>query len=41
MAYALTPYTFTINRTKKPFNPILGETFEYISEEKNFKFICE
>jgi oxysterol-binding protein 1 len=41
MAFALTPYASTINRLKKPFNPLLGETFELINEEKKFKFIAE
>ena len=26
------------DRTKKPFNPLLGEIYEIISEEKNFRF---
>ncbi len=41
MAFALTPYASTLNRLKKPFNPILGETYEYISEDKKFNFIAE
>jgi oxysterol-binding protein 1 len=28
MAFAVSSYSSTINRVKKPFNPILGETFE-------------
>jgi len=28
-------------RTKKPFNPLLGETFEYVPEHKRWKFIAE
>eukprot|EP01100_Stratorugosa_tubuloviscum_P004350 TRINITY_DN2083_c2_g1_i1.p1 TRINITY_DN2083_c2_g1~~TRINITY_DN2083_c2_g1_i1.p1 ORF type:complete len:465 (-),score=250.66 TRINITY_DN2083_c2_g1_i1:84-1478(-) len=28
-------------RTGKPFNPILGETFEYVSKDYDFKFIAE
>lgn len=27
-AYAITAYSTTGNRTTKPFNPILGETYE-------------
>lgn len=27
--------------TGKPFNPLLGETYEYIDTEKKFKFISE
>ncbi|EGG17470.1 oxysterol binding family protein [Cavenderia fasciculata] len=28
-------------RTAKPFNPLLGETFEYIPKEGNYRTICE
>jgi len=28
-------------RTKKPFNPILGETFEFISKDKGWKYFAE
>ena len=35
--YALNPYS--INRLKKPFNPLLGETFEYC--ENGIRFIAE
>jgi len=28
-------------RCRKPFLPILGETYEYIDEEHGFKSICE
>jgi len=24
------------DRTKKPFNPILGETYEYVTEKRRF-----
>lgn len=41
VAFAFSPYSATTNRTKKPFNPILGETFEYLDEERNFKFLSE
>lgn len=29
------------NRTVKPFNPTLGETFEYVAPDNNFKCLCE
>lgn len=41
IAFAFSPYSSTANRLKKPFNPILGETFEFVNEEKGFKFISE
>lgn len=31
----------TAVRTKKPFNPLLGETFEIVSEKHGFKFLAE
>ncbi|KAJ3382416.1 hypothetical protein HDU92_004776 [Lobulomyces angularis] len=41
-AFAVSGYASTINRAgRKPFNPLLGETFEYIREDKGFKFISE
>lgn len=39
MAFAVSSYSSTIDRIKKPFNPLLGETFEY--QCKNFRFIAE
>ena len=39
MALGMSPYTNTIGRTSKPFNPILGETFELITQD--YKFISE
>jgi len=38
-AYLVTPYG-CVERTYKPFNPILGETFEY-SEEDKYRFFAE
>jgi len=29
------------SRTKKPFNPLLGETFEFVSPDKRWKFFAE
>jgi oxysterol-binding protein 1 len=41
MAFAITPYSSSINRSKKPFNPMLGETFEYHDKKKNLYYISE
>ncbi|EGR30773.1 oxysterol-binding protein, putative [Ichthyophthirius multifiliis] len=41
MGFAASVYAGTINRTKKPFNPLLGETFEYVDDLKGYKFISE
>ena len=41
-AFAVSSYAGTQHRAgSKPFNPILGETFECIREDKGFKFIAE
>lgn len=39
VSFMISQYSSTLNRTKKPFNPILGETFEYATH--NYKFISE
>ena len=43
MAYVITfmiaQYSSIVNRIKKPFNPILGETYEYVTH--NYKFFSE
>jgi len=39
VAFNIAQYSGTVNRTKKPFNPILGETFEYCT--KGYKFFTE
>ena len=40
--YIIIAYACTIHRAvKKPFNPLLGETYENIREDKGFKFIAE
>lgn len=41
MAFALSGFAGTINRVKKPFNPLLGETYEFVDNKKGFKFISE
>ncbi|KAI6647126.1 Oxysterol-binding protein-related protein 6-like isoform X2 [Oopsacas minuta] len=41
-AFALSPYSTSYYRAgQKVFNPVLGETYELIDEEHNFKFIAE
>jgi hypothetical protein len=41
-AFAVSGYASTVNRAgRKPFNPLLGETYEHIRPEKGFRFISE
>ncbi|KAI8847178.1 Oxysterol-binding protein [Chytridium lagenaria] len=40
-AYAMSNYSSTVGRTTKPFNPLLGETFEYVNDEKEYRYISE
>ncbi|CAD7703019.1 unnamed protein product [Ostreobium quekettii] len=40
-SFAVSGYSATANRTSKPFNPLLGETYEYVSPEKGVRFIGE
>ncbi|KAL1842764.1 hypothetical protein VTJ49DRAFT_4249 [Mycothermus thermophilus] len=40
-AFAASEYASTINRVAKPFNPLLGETFEYVRPDKNYRFFIE
>lgn len=41
-AFAVSAYASSIYRcAHKPFNPLLGETFESIREDKGFRFIAE
>lgn len=40
-AYAASSYSSTINRIAKPFNPLLGETFEYCRPDKGFRMFSE
>jgi hypothetical protein len=37
--YGFTQHSNSIDRFKKPFNPILGETFEYVT--KDYKYFAE
>ncbi|RKF72996.1 Oxysterol-binding protein-like protein 1 [Golovinomyces cichoracearum] len=40
-AFAASEYASTIGRVAKPFNPLLGETFEYVRPDKNYRFFME
>lgn len=41
-AFAVSSYALSYHRAgRKPFNPILGETYECVREDKGFKFIAE
>lgn len=39
--FAASEYASTINRIAKPFNPLLGETFEYCRPDKKYRMIVE
>lgn len=40
-AYAITNISSNIDRLSKPFNPLLGETYELVREDLGFRIICE
>ncbi|KIJ15782.1 hypothetical protein PAXINDRAFT_114163 [Paxillus involutus ATCC 200175] len=40
-AFAMSNYSSTIGRIAKPFNPMLGETFEYVRLDKEYRYISE
>ena len=41
-AFSVSPYAATYYRAgTKPFNPLLGETYECIREDKGWRFIAE
>ena len=40
-AWAVSNYSSTVDRTGKPFNPLLGETYELIKPERGFRYIAE
>lgn len=40
-AFAVSSYSGTNNRMMKPFNPLLGETFEFQYPEQNWRGIVE
>lgn len=39
--FAVSGYASTAGRTSKPFNPLLGETYEFVCPEKGLRFISE
>ncbi|KIJ28907.1 hypothetical protein M422DRAFT_784466 [Sphaerobolus stellatus SS14] len=40
-AFAMSNYSSTIGRIAKPFNPMLGETFEYVRLDKKYRYYSE
>lgn len=40
-AFAASEYASTIGRVAKPFNPLLGETYEYARPDKGYHFFVE
>lgn len=40
-AFAASEFASTIGRVAKPFNPLLGETFEYARADKGYRFFIE
>lgn len=40
-AFAASEYASTVGRVAKPFNPLLGETFEYVRPDKKYRFFIE
>ncbi len=40
-AFAVSSYSGTNNRYLKPFNPLLGETFEFEYPEQNWRGLAE
>ncbi|QLQ80338.1 hypothetical protein HG537_0D03390 [Torulaspora globosa] len=40
-AFTASSYASTIKRVAKPFNPLLGETFEYARPDKHYRFFTE
>lgn len=40
-AFAASEYSSTTNRVAKPFNPLLGETYEYARPDKGFRYFTE
>jgi len=41
MAFAMSNYSSTAGRIAKPFNPLLGETFEYVRPDRGYRYISE
>lgn len=40
-AFAASEYGSTIGRVAKPFNPLLGETYEYVRPDRGYRFFIE
>jgi oxysterol-binding protein 1 len=40
-AFTASEFASTIGRVAKPFNPLLGETFEYVRPDKGYRFFTE
>ena len=40
-AFAISEYASTIGRVAKPFNPMLGETYEYVRPDMGYRFFIE
>lgn len=40
-AFVVSHYSSTADRSSKPFNPLLGETFEMVSHERGVAFLAE
>ncbi|KAG8956889.1 hypothetical protein FRC03_010734 [Tulasnella sp. 419] len=40
-AFAMSNYSSTIGRIAKPFNPMLGETFEYCRIDRQYRYVSE
>ncbi|SCU90993.1 LAFA_0F01288g1_1 [Lachancea sp. 'fantastica'] len=40
-AFSISSYSSTTKRVAKPFNPILGETYEYSRPDEHFRFFTE
>ncbi|KAI0221442.1 hypothetical protein L0F63_001893, partial [Massospora cicadina] len=40
-AFAMSNYSSTHGRTGKPFNPLLGETFEYVRPDRGYRYVSE
>ena len=40
-AFAASEYASTVGRVAKPFNPLLGETYEYVRPDKGYRFLVE
>jgi len=40
-AFAMSNYSSTVGRVAKPFNPLLGETYEYVRPDKGYRYVSE